>query len=254
MNGAGDVNSVDDKRISLVVGGIKGIGAATSRRLARFGPVFATYLRDEAAATRFQESAGHEGLPIRTMQADVSSREGVTALLTEVAKAAGRVDNIVFSAVNAHLCQSLEVSEDAWWKVLETNTAPFLWLGQRMPKVSGQGGRLIALTSPFSRRYVDGYGAVGPSKAALESLVVYLGVDLAQYGITVNAASGGLIDTPLMRSLVPENHIGAVARRTPLNRIGTPEDFAGLIAWIASAEASWMTGQIVSLDGGYFLR
>ncbi len=254
MNGADNVNSAGKRRISLVIGGIKGIGAATSQRLARSGPVFATYLRDEGAATQFQESADREGLPIRTMQADVSSRGGVNALLSEVVDAAGKIDNIVFSAVNAHLSQSLDVSEDAWWKVLETNTAPFLWLGQHMPKVSGQGGRLIALTSPFSRRYVDGYGAVGPSKAALESLVVYLGVDLARYGITVNAASGGLIDTPLMRSLVPASHIGAVARRTPLNRIGTPEDFAGLIAWIASAEASWMTGQIVSLDGGYFLR
>ena len=88
-------------------------------------------------------------------------------------------------------------------------------------------GRLIALTSPFSRRYVEGYAAIGPSKAALESLVVYLAVELAGQGITVNAVSGGLVDTELLRSRVPENgagrlgppHTGRPAGRTDRHRL-----------------------------------
>jgi enoyl-[acyl-carrier protein] reductase III len=137
---------------------------------------------------------------------------------------------------------------------MATNTSPFLWLGQRAAEVVGAGGRLIALTSPFSRRYVEGYGVIGPSKAALESLVVYLAVVLAPKGITVNAVSGGLIDTELLRAQVDETAILAVARRTPVGRIGRPEEIAALVEFLSAKASDWVTGQIVTMDGGYFLR
>ena len=116
-----------------------------------------------------------------------------------------------------------------------------------------RAGRLIALTSPFSRRYVEGYAAIGPSKAALESLVVYLAVELAGQGITVNAVSGGLVDTELLRSRVP-TALAAWARRTPVARLGVPTDIVSLVAWLAGEGSEWMTGQVLTLDGGYFLR
>jgi NAD(P)-dependent dehydrogenase (short-subunit alcohol dehydrogenase family) len=129
-----------------------------------------------------------------------------------------------------------------------------LWLGQRAAEVAADGGRLIALTSPFSHRYVEGYGAVGPSKAALESLVVYLAVALAPKGITVNAVSGGLVDTELLRANVGEPAIAAVARRTPVGRIGQPEDLAALVEFLVAPTSGWVTGQVITMDGGYFLR
>jgi NAD(P)-dependent dehydrogenase (short-subunit alcohol dehydrogenase family) len=123
-----------------------------------------------------------------------------------------------------------------------------------MANAGREGGRLIALTSPWSHRYVEGYGAIGPSKAALESLVVYLASELASRGTTVNAVSCGLVNTALLRSLVPAKEIAAVAQRTPLGRIGEPEDIASAVSWLASEASGWMTGQVVTLDGGYFLR
>jgi NAD(P)-dependent dehydrogenase (short-subunit alcohol dehydrogenase family) len=95
---------------------------------------------------------------------------------------------------------------------------------------------------------------VGPSKAALESLVVYLAVVLAPKGITVNAVSGGLVDTELLRAQVGEPAIAAVARRTPAGRIGLPEDMAALVEFLVGNGSPWITGQIVTADGGYFLR
>jgi NAD(P)-dependent dehydrogenase (short-subunit alcohol dehydrogenase family) len=88
----------------------------------------------------------------------------------------------------------------------------------------------------------------------LESLVVYLAWELAPRGTTVNAVSGGLVNTALLRSLVPAKEIAAVVQRTPLGRIGEPEDIASAVSWLASEASGWMTGQVVTLDGGYFLR
>lgn len=241
-------------RVSLVVGGIKGIGAATTRALAAHGPVFASYLSDHGAAESFALEMKAERLDVTVVPSDVRTRAGVATLVDEVVTVAGGIDVVVFAAVAAKLKSPLRVSEETWADALATNTAPLLWLGQELAERGRDNGRLVALTSPWSHRYVEGYGAIGPSKAALESLVVYLAAALARNGTTVNAVSGGLIDTPLMRSLVPAKEIEALARRTPLGRIGRPEDIAAAVDWVTSEHAAWMTGQVLTLDGGYFLR
>jgi enoyl-[acyl-carrier protein] reductase III len=241
-------------KVTLVVGGTKGIGGEVSHRLAFHGPVVAAYRADGQSAERLEDLARHENLPISAFQADVSSKKGVDQLVDVVLERHGRLDVIVFCAVDARLRSTFDVSEDDWRQVIDTNTSPFLWLGQRAAGVCADGGRLIALTSPFSRRYVEGYAAIGPSKAALESLVVYLGVELAPKGITVNAVSGGLVDTELLQAQVGEAARAAVARRTPVGRIGQPDDIASLVEFLVADSSSWVTGQIMTMDGGYFLR
>jgi enoyl-[acyl-carrier protein] reductase III len=242
------------ERVALVVGGTKGIGGAISRRLSTSSSVVAAFRSDVGSAQRLETWGQEEQLPVTTYQVDVSSKKGVDELVDAVIDRHGRLDTIVFSAVDARLRDPLEVSDEDWREVIATNTAPFLWLGQRAAEVTGEGGRLIALTSPFSRRYVEGYGAIGPSKAALESLVVYLAVALAPKGITVNAVSGGLVDTELLRAQVSDPAIAAVARRTPVGRIGQPEDIAALVEFLVAPNAAWATGQVMTMDGGYFLR
>jgi enoyl-[acyl-carrier protein] reductase III len=247
------------ERVSLVVGGTKGIGRAVSLELARSGRTFANYAHDADAAAALEAdssdiAAAGQGTPIETIACDISSKAGVDDLVDRVLKQAGRLDTVVFAAVDPYLVGTLGATEDRWWQAMRTNTAPFLWLGQRMAQSTSGPGRLIALTSPFSRRYVEGYAAIGPSKAALESLVVYLAVELAGQGITVNAVSGGLVDTELLRSRVPEAALSAWARRTPVARLGEPTDIVSLVAWLAGEGSEWMTGQVLTMDGGYFLR
>ena len=252
------------ERVCLVVGGTKGIGRAVSLELARSGRTFANYAHDADAAAVLEADAAESGTPIETIASDVSSKAGVDELVDRVVKEAGRLDVIVFAAVDPYLVGALEATEDRWWQAMRTNAAPFLWLGQRLaqclrgtppdPRAPAGPGRLIAITSPFSHRYVEGYAAVGPSKAALESLVVYLAAELAGRGITVNAVSGGLVDTELLRSRVPEKALDAWARRTPVPRLGQPDDITSLVAWLAGDGSEWMTGQVLTMDGGYFLR
>lgn len=242
------------ERVCLVVGGTKGIGQAVSLELARSGRTFANYAHDADAAAALEAEAAGRGTPIETIASDVSSKAGVDELVDRVVKEAGRLDVIVFAAVDPYLVSALEATEDRWWQAMRTNAAPFLWLGQRLAETASGPGRLIAITSPFSRRYVEGYAAVGPSKAALESLVVYLAAELAGRGITVNAVSGGLVDTELLRSRVPEKALDAWARRTPVPRLGQPSDITSIVAWLAGDGSEWMTGQVLTMDGGYFLR
>jgi NAD(P)-dependent dehydrogenase (short-subunit alcohol dehydrogenase family) len=239
-------------RISLVVGGTKGIGRAVTARLLEHGPVVAAYRADEVAADALRRALGTGALT--TTRSDVSTRAGVDALVDEVLERHGRLDTIVFAAVEARLRSPLTLDEDDWHAVLAATTTPLLWLGQRMAALAPEQGRLIALTSPWSRRYVEGYGAIGPAKAALESLVVHLAAELAALGTTVNAVSAGLVDTELMRSQVPASHVDALARRTPVGRIGRPEDVADMVAFVAGPGTDWVTGQVLTLDGGYFLR
>ena len=242
------------ERVCLVVGGTKGIGRAVSLELARSGRTFANYAHDADAAAVLEADAAESGTPIETIASDVSSKAGVDELVDRVVKEAGRLDVIVFAAVDPYLVGALDATEDRWWQAMRTNAAPFLWLGQRLAETTAGPGRLIAITSPFSHRYVEGYAAVGPSKAALESLVVYLAAELAGRGITVNAVSGGLVDTELLRSRVPEKALDAWARRTPVPRLGKPDDITSLVAWLAGDGSEWMTGQVLTMDGGYFLR
>lgn len=245
----------NSERVCLVVGGTKGIGRAVSLELARSTRTFANYAHDADAAAALESEAAGQGTPVETVACDISSKAGVDDLVDRVLKQAGRLDVVVFCAVDPYLVGALDATEDRWWQAMRTNAAPVLWLGQRMAQLSTGGpGRLIALTSPFSRRYVEGYAAVGPSKAALESLVVYLAVELAPRGITVNAVSGGLIDTELLRSRVSEKALDAWARRTPIPRLGEPTDIVSLVAWLAGEGSEWMTGQVLTMDGGYFLR
>jgi enoyl-[acyl-carrier protein] reductase III len=243
-----------EERVALVVGGTKGIGRAVSLELAAAGRTFANYAHDADAAAALEKDAVAAGTPVDTIACDISSKAGVDDLVDRVVEQAGRLDVVVFAAVDPYLVGTQAATEDGWMAAMRTNAAPFLWLGQRLGGTARDGGRLIGITSPFSHRYVEGYAAIGPSKAALESLVVYLAVELAGQSITVNAVSGGLIDTDLLRARVPEKALDAWARRTPISRLGVPADIVSLVAWLAGGGSEWMTGQVLTMDGGYFLR
>jgi enoyl-[acyl-carrier protein] reductase III len=244
---------MSDHRVSLVVGGTKGIGGAVARRLAQSGPVVAAYRSDEAAAASLAEYAEQALLEVTTLASDVSTKRGVDELVDRVLEQHGRLDTVVFAAVDARLRSPLAITEEDWSLVFASTTTPFLWLGQRMTRLDSRPGRLIGLTSPWAHRYAKGYGAIGPAKAALETLVVQLAVELAPKGVTVNAVSAGLVDTELMRSQIPTDYITAMAKRTPVGRIGLPEDVAAMVCFVAEESSSWITGQVLTLDGGYFL-
>jgi len=116
------------------------------------------------------------------------------------------------------------------------------------------GGKIVALTSLGSHRYIPGYAAIGVSKAAIETLVRYLAYELASKGINVNGVSGGFIDTDSLKIFPSYDEIiKESTRRTPFARVGTPEEIANVVAFLCTGRASWVTGQIIIVDGGYTL-
>ena len=139
------------------------------------------------------------------------------------------------------------------WNVsLDVNARALLLCSQEaVPLMGPNGGRIIAVSSLGSHRYMPEYGAIGVSKAALESLIRYLAVDLAPRGIRVNGVSGGLVDTDALR-LHPqyERLMRGAPRRTPAGRMGTPDDLANVVLFLTSHRADWITGQTIIADGG----
>ena len=124
------------ERVSLVVGGTKGIGRAVSLELAGSGRTFANYAHDAEAAAALEKDAAGAGTAIETVCCDVSSKAGVDELVDRVLEQAGRLDTIVFAAVDPYLVSTLAATEERWWQAMRTNTAPFLWLGQRLAQTT----------------------------------------------------------------------------------------------------------------------
>jgi enoyl-[acyl-carrier protein] reductase III len=116
------------------------------------------------------------------------------------------------------------------------------------------GGSIVALTSLGSQRFIPGYVAVGVAKAAIETLTRYLAVELAPKGIAVNAVSGGIVDTDSLKYFPNYDQLlDVTANRTPMGRIGKPEDIATVVAFLCSPGARWICGQTIVVDGGYSL-
>jgi enoyl-[acyl-carrier protein] reductase III len=241
-------------KIALVTGASRGIGRAVALRLAQLGAdVVINYLRKKSAAHEVASAVEAYGRRALVVKADVGDSEDVARLFDEV-RAFGGLDILIANAATGVMEPLLSVTAKHWQHTMETNAWGFLSMAQQaVPLMRARGGgRMVVLTSLGSDRVIERYGLVGSSKAALEALVRYWAVELAPERIIVNAVSPGIIETDAVKSLSsPDQLLELVRQETPAGRLATPEDVAGLVAFLCSPDAQMIVGQTLVIDGGF---
>jgi len=235
----------------FVTGGSRGIGRAIALRFAELGAcrVAIGYLRNDSAA----EEAGEE---VRALGADVLLVRGSVAgerVAREVAEL-GPLDVVVHSAATGVIRPALETEDKHWDWTLNANARAFLSLARAAAPAMPPGASIVGISSLGSMRVLENYVLVGTSKAALESLVRYLAVELAPRGVRVNAVSAGLVETEALDHFPNREQMLAAGRgRTPAGRLVEPRDVAEAVAFLCSPGAAMVCGHTLVVDGGFSL-
>jgi len=242
-------------QVAVVTGGGSGIGRATCLELARRGASIAVAdLALERARSVAAEVAAL-GVASFAAQVDVASSASVSQCVAAVLDRFGRIDLLVNSAGIYQTGAIGEISEADWDRVLAVNLkGAFLMCKAVVPIMQKQHAGAIINVSSISGRTKSLLAGVNytASKAGLIGLTMCLANQLASDGIRVNAVAPGTIDTPINANLTPAE-LEALAQRCPLGRIGRPEEVAAAIAFLASPEASYITGETVNVNGGAFM-
>ena len=247
-----------DGRVALVTGGASGIGAAAARLFLAEGAAVAVVDRDGDGAARLVETLG--GGPALAVAADVTDREAVEDAVTRVAATFGRVDILYANAgVAAGLGPIAGLTAADLNLCLAVNVAGTVFCTQAvLPHLRAAGGGSIVIQSSVAALVgLPGLAAYCTSKSALLGLTRSLAAELSPEGIRVNAICAGTVDTPMVRPLLAARgegdlELGArlTAERYPIGRIGTPEEIARAALFLASDESSFVTGAVLTADGG----
>jgi len=237
---------------AVVTGGSRGIGRAIALRLARQGADIAISFRGNQAAAddtvREIEALGRTAL---ALQADVTDPAAADALVKAAIGASGKVDILVNNAGITRDDLIMRMSPEAWREVLETNLFGAFYATKAVtrPMLKAKGGRIINITSVSGQAGQMGQANYSAAKAGLIGLTKATARELASRGITCNAVAPGFVLTELTRDL-PEALQQEITSRTPLGRFGTTEEIADAVAFLASDEAGYITGQVLAVDGG----
>ena len=237
---------------ALVSGGSRGIGRAIALRLARQGADVAFSYKGNAdaamAAAGEIDALGRRGVAIQGDVADPASAEAVVKTTLE---AFGKLDILVNNAGITRDDLIMRMTEDAWRQVLETNLFGAFWMTKAVtrPMLKARGGRIVNITSVSGQAGQMGQANYSSAKAGLIGLTKATARELASRGITVNAVAPGFVLTELTQDL-PDALKEEITSRTPLGRFGTPEEIADAVAFLASDEARYITGQVLAVDGG----
>jgi 3-oxoacyl-[acyl-carrier protein] reductase len=237
---------------ALVTGGSRGIGKSIALRLARQGADVAFSYKGNAEAAKATaaevESIGTKAVPI---QGDVRDPESAEAVVKSALEAFGKVDILVNNAGITRDDLIMRMSEESWRDVLETNLFGAFWMTKAVtrPMLKARAGRIVNITSVSGQAGQMGQANYSSAKAGLIGLTKATARELASRGITVNAVAPGFVLTELTKDL-PEALQAEITSRTPLGRFGTTEEVADAVAFLASDEAGYITGQVLAVDGG----
>jgi 3-oxoacyl-[acyl-carrier protein] reductase len=243
-------------KAALVTGGSRGIGRAVVVRLATQGADVAfSYRGNEEAAracTAEIEALGRKALAV---QADVRDPEGAESLVAQALEALGKIDILVNNAGITRDDLIMRMGVDSWREVLETNLFGAFYATKAVmrPMLRARSGRIINMTSVAGIAGNAGQANYSSAKAGLIGLTKATAREIASRGITVNAVAPGFVTTELTETL-PEPIKKGILDATPLGRFATPDEIAYAVAFLASDEAAYITGHVLTVDGGLVMQ
>jgi enoyl-[acyl-carrier protein] reductase III len=235
----------------LVTGGTRGIGKAIALRLASEGAtrIALGYLRNDKAAEVAADEIRAAGAEPILVRGNVASEKVVAEFASHGPYAA-----VVHNAATGVIKPALETEDKHWDWTLNANARALLSLARACAPDMLSGSSIVAVSSLGAQRVLENYVLVGTSKAALESVVRYLAVELSPRGIRVNAVSAGVVETEALDHFPNrEQMLSEGKTRTPARRLVEPEDVAGAVAFLCSPDADMLRGHTLIMDGGYSL-
>ena len=237
-------------RSVLVTGGTRGIGKAIALRLVSLGAarVSLGYLRNDSAAEAAADEIRTAGAEPILVRGNVASPRAITEFASH-----GPYAVVVHNAATGVIRAALETEDKHWDWTMATNARALLSLARACAPDMEPGSSIVAISSLGASRVLDNYILVGTSKAALESVVRYLAVELSPRGIRVNAVSASVVETRALEHFPNRDDMLGSVERTPAGRLVAPDDVAGAVAFLCSADADMVRGHTLVVDGGFSL-
>jgi len=242
----------EKRQLALVFGGSRGIGAACVEALARDGmDVAFTYASQPASAREVERGAAAGGAVVRGYDVDIRDAAAVDAVFGHAKRDFDRPVHAVIAnaGINVPPAPVAAFSDDDFRRLVEVNLIGAFHVLRAAAREVSDGGAIVALTTSLVRHAVPGVGPYSATKAAVECLVRSMSKELAARKVRVNAVAPGPVDTDLFRSGKTDEAKQRSAGMSPLNRVGEPREVAEVVAFLASAKASWIDGQIVQANG-----
>jgi enoyl-[acyl-carrier protein] reductase III len=237
-------------RSVLVTGGTRGIGKAIALRLVSLGAarVALGYMRNDSAAEKAADEIRAAGAEPILVRGNLAAQKVITEFASH-----GPYAVVVHNAATGVIRAALETEDKHWDWTMGTNARALLSLTRACAPDMEPGSSIVAISSLGATRVLDNYILVGTSKAALESVVRYLAVELSPRGIRVNAVSASVVETGALEHFPNRDEMLGSIKRTPAGRLVEPDDIAGAVAFLCSADADMIRGHTLVVDGGFSL-
>lgn len=246
----------DTQRVVVITGGSKGIGRSVALRFAAENPiiVIAHYDPDESASDETLEMLKRLDIECESHKVDVSSKSEVDGLFDDILSKYGRVDTLINNAGITKDGLLMRMSESDWDLVLNVNLKSVFNCTQTIIRsmIKNKKGSIVNIASVSGQMGVAGQANYSASKAGIMGFTKTVAREVASRGITINAVAPGFIQTEMTEAL-PQKTIDAYLQQIPLGRLGTVEDVAETVYWLCSDSASYITGQIIHVNGGLYM-